>query len=70
MAAFQRLIRKMALDTLPDDLREVLQLRLEEPEMSLREMGERLSLTRSGVNHRLRRLMEMADSAGKEEEKP
>lgn len=70
VAAFQRLIRKMAPDTLPDDLREVLQLRLEEPEMSLREMGERLSLTRSGVNHRLRRLMEMADSAGKEEEKP
>ena len=55
----------MAPDTLPDDLREVLQLRLEEPEMSLREMGERLSLTRSGVNHRLRRLMEIADSAGK-----
>ena len=45
----------------------MLQLRLSEPEMSLRAMGERLSLTRSGVNHRLRRLMELAEKAGKEE---
>ena len=67
VAAFQLLLKKVSLETLPDDLREVLQLRLSEPEMSLRAMGERLSLTRSGVNHRLRRLMELAEKVGKEE---
>lgn len=42
----------MGLDELPADLREAAVLRLENPEMSLREMGERLSISRSGVNHR------------------
>ncbi|MGN0625059.1 MAG: DNA-binding protein WhiA [Oscillospiraceae bacterium] len=43
---------------LPEDLREIAKLRVENPEMSLRELGEALSepLTRSGVNHRLKRL--------------
>ncbi|MDD3192920.1 MAG: DNA-binding protein WhiA [Oscillospiraceae bacterium] len=43
---------------LPEDLREIAELRAENPEMSLRELGEALSqpLTRSGVNHRLKRL--------------
>ena len=43
VAAFQQLLKKVSPETLPDDLREVLQLRLSEPEMSLRAMGERLS---------------------------
>ena len=43
---------------LPEDLREIAKLRVENPEMSLRELGEALGepLTRSGVNHRLKRL--------------
>ena len=43
---------------LPEDLREISKLRVENPEMSLRELGEALGepLTRSGVNHRLKRL--------------
>ena len=43
---------------LPEELREIAKLRVENPEMSLRELGEALGepLTRSGVNHRLKRL--------------
>lgn len=48
------------LDSLPDDLKEIALLRLENPDMSLRELGENLEpkLSRSGVNHRMKRLME------------
>lgn len=58
------------MDFLPDDLRELAQLRAENPDMSLRELGETLSepLTRSGVNHRLKRLCGIAEdlrTAGK-----
>lgn len=45
---------------LPDDLREIAELRLENPGTSLRDLGEMLDppLSRSGVNHRLKRLLE------------
>ncbi|RPF48826.1 hypothetical protein EDD70_1657 [Hydrogenoanaerobacterium saccharovorans] len=51
------------IDFLSDDLRELAELRADNPEMSLRELGEALStpLTRSGVNHRLKRLSKIAD---------
>ncbi len=47
---------------LSDDLKEVAQLRLENPDMSLRELGENLtvSISRSGVNHRLNRICQIA----------
>ena len=59
---------EVGLDELPADLREAAVLRLENPEMSLREMGERLSISRSGVNHRLRRILEFAEQLGSPEE--
>lgn len=48
------------LEALPDDLREIAYLRLENPEMSLRSLGENLSppISRSGANHRMQRIME------------
>ncbi|MDF2567417.1 MAG: hypothetical protein K0R90_873 [Oscillospiraceae bacterium] len=48
---------------LPDDLKEIAELRLENPDMSLRELGQQLSshLSRSGVNHRLKRLSKLAE---------
>ena len=47
---------------LSDELREFAEIRLENPEMSLRELGESVEppLSRSGVNHRLKRLGEIA----------
>lgn len=63
IAALKRIEAGCGLDSLPTELQELAQLRLEHPEYSLRELGEALSspLTRSGVNHRLRRIMAFAE---------
>ena len=47
---------------LPPELRELAELRCENPELSLRELGDSLEtpISRSGVNHRLQRLAEIA----------
>lgn len=48
---------------LPQNLREMAQVRIEYPEASLKELGSYLDppVGKSGVNHRLRRLSEIAD---------
>ena len=48
---------------LPNNLREIAQLRLARPEATLKELGEALDppVGKSGVNHRLRKLGELAD---------
>ena len=53
----------VGLDTLSDELREVAQLRLDNIDMSLQEIGETLSepISRSGVNHRFKKLAKLAD---------
>lgn len=60
VVAIRHLQETVGLENLPDDLREMAYLRLENPEMSLRELGEALSISRSGANHRIQRLLEMA----------
>ena len=62
-SAIRRLIQKCGYAGIPPELRELARLRLENPDMTLRELSENLSepLTRSGVNHRLRKLMELAE---------
>ncbi|HNZ98212.1 DNA-binding protein WhiA [Ruminococcus sp.] len=70
-----KLIDKViGLDELSDELREVAQLRLDNIDMSLQEIGETLSepISRSGVNHRFKKLAKMADElrmGGAESEK-
>lgn len=61
--AINRLQESGALASLPEELRELAALRVENPELSLRELGELLHppLTRSGVNHRLAKLMKLAE---------
>ena len=55
---------KAGLHTLSEPLEEMARLRLEYPEASLVELGELLSpkLGKSGVNHRLKKISEYADS--------
>lgn len=62
ISAIKKLKACGGLNELPDELRELAQLRLDNPEMTLRELGENLStpMSRSGVNHRLQKLMELA----------
>lgn len=59
-----RLIQeKMGLEKLPEGLQEIAELRLAYPDASLKELGDLLSepLGKSGVNHRLRKLSEIAE---------
>lgn len=49
------------LDSLPEGLRELAVFRLENPDMTLRELSQRLGISRSGVNHRLQRLLEIGE---------
>lgn len=58
--AIEKIISIHGIDHFPPQLREVAKLRLDNPDMSLRELSEILGLSRSGVNHRLRKIMEMA----------
>lgn len=54
---------KMGYDKLDEDLRELALLRLENPDISLSGLGELLRepLSRSGVNHRLKRIAAIAE---------
>lgn len=59
-----RLIESTAgLDSLTDELREVAELRLDNIDMSLQEIGESLSvqISRSGVNHRFKKIAKIAE---------
>jgi DNA-binding transcriptional regulator WhiA len=49
---------KMGFENLPENLRQIAELRLEYCDANLKELGEMLSpaLGKSGVNHRLRKL--------------
>lgn len=57
------------LDSLTAELREVAELRLENMDMSLQEIGENLSvpISRSGVNHRFRKIAVIAENIRKGE---
>lgn len=61
--AIEIIERKQGLDSLSDELKEVAVLRRENPDMSLKQIGENLKIpiSRSGVNHRLKKIMEIAD---------
>lgn len=56
------------LESLPPELRALARLRYENPDLSLRELGQRLDppLSRSGVNHRLQRITQIAEKAARE----
>ena len=59
-----RLIEKtVGLDNLPEGLQEIAELRLSYPDATLKELGDLLTepLGKSGVNHRLRKLSELAE---------
>jgi len=55
--------KEVGLESLPDKLREVAEVRLAHPDINLKEVGELLkgSVSKSGVNHRLRKIDELAE---------
>lgn len=58
--AIEKIVTGTGLDSLPDKLRETAVLRLNNPEMSLTELAGISSLTKSCLNHRLRKLVELS----------
>ncbi len=54
----------VGLHILPDKLREIAQLRIDYQDVSLKELGEMVSggaISKSGINHRLRKIDEIAE---------
>jgi DNA-binding protein WhiA len=63
--AINTLVDTVGLESIPPALRELAELRLANPDVSLRELGELAEppLTKSAVYHRVRRIEELADQA-------
>lgn len=63
IAAIRRLQENGEFKKLDDNLKEIALLRLENPDMSLIELGKKLkvSIGKSGVNYRLKKIMEIAN---------
>ncbi|MGX7092089.1 DNA-binding protein WhiA [Hutsoniella sourekii] len=63
--AIRLLDEQVGLSSLPEKLELMARFRLENPDMSLKELGELVPggpISKSGVNHRLRKLIELADN--------
>ena len=61
-AAIEQLQAAGALDRLPPALREMARWRSANPELNLGELAGRMNLSKSAVNHRLRRLQHLAQT--------
>ena len=63
IAAIKKLKEKGKFSNLSDNLKEIANLRIENPDMSLSDLGKKLNkpLGKSGVNYRLKKIMELAD---------
>ena len=57
----QEVLESLDPKTLPEALREMLELRLQHPDASLSELAQIGGLTKSAVNHRLRRLVSFSE---------
>ncbi|MBQ4110649.1 MAG: DNA-binding protein WhiA [Clostridia bacterium] len=61
--AIKKIMETNRFSMLPDNLKELASLRMEYPDVSLNELASMLSenITRSGINHRLKKIVEFAD---------
>ena len=61
--AIKKLQKQGKFEKLPDNLKEIANLRLENPDASLIELGQMLSkpIGKSGVNHRLKQIEELSE---------
>lgn len=68
LQAIDRIERQLGLERLPEPLQEVARRRRQYPEMTLIELGKTLRppVGKSGVNHRLKRIEEIAATLGEE----
>ena len=70
IADIELIEQTVGLSSLPDNLREIAEIRLENPDYNLKQLGEELStpISRSGANHRLQKLSEMAEDIRRKKE--
>lgn len=61
LAVIRAMLAAGLLQELAPGLREAAEARLAQPEASLRELAESLGLTKSGLNHRLRKIREIGE---------
>lgn len=59
----ERIRKTIGLDKLPPNLREIAELRMNNQEASLKELGEMMDppMGKSGINHRLKKIVEIAE---------
>lgn len=71
LSAIMFLEEKEVIPTLEPELREIAELRLDNPEASLREIGElcNVKMSRSAVNYRLKRLVSISENIKNSEKK-
>ena len=62
IAAIEKLVEVRGMQGIPEKLRDVAELRLEHPHATLQELADMMDppLKKSGLNHRLQKLLEMA----------
>jgi DNA-binding protein WhiA len=63
-AAIERLASAGRLESLPSALRDMARWRSAYPDLNLAELAVRMKLSKSAVNHRLRRLQELSNVSG------
>ena len=59
--AIRKIEKRLGMNSLPEDLRRVAQARLENEELSLRELGEILNMSKMKVYTRLKKLLKIAE---------
>lgn len=66
LAAIEKVKKTIGIEKLPEVLQEIAKIRVLYPEDSLKQLGERLEnpIGKSGVNHRLNRIVAIADEIG------
>ena len=70
IAAIEKIDKYYGLSSLPDGLDEIARLRVEYPAATLQELGQMLDkpIGKSGVNHRLRKIVEISEKCNTSEE--
>lgn len=63
--AIGKLEQEIGLETLPPSLREMARWRRDHPDLNLAELATQMNLSKSAVNHRLRRLVEIAETGAR-----
>ena len=60
--AINTIDNKLGLENLPVQLKELAELRLNNHDLPLSELAEKLEISKSGVNHRMRKIIEIAEN--------